>query len=293
MKVFISRRRLWFTLSAILILVSVGSLLVRGLNLGVDFTGGVLMDLQFEREVETSEVREILVDHGLGHSQITVDQRTGGVMIRTPVLEDAERVSLLEGLSARVADIRSSDVHLVSPVIAEELLRMALLALVIAIAGMIIYISLRFEFKFALAAITALMHDALLVLGFFSLLQIEVSSAFIPAILTIMGYSINDTIVVFDRIRENLKYTKKRTLEGMVEFSIGQTLRRSIYTSLTTLTAVTAIYVFGGKTTQLFALALLVGVMCGTYSSIFLASPLWMSLKSVEPGMRKYVRSRA
>jgi len=277
------RRRLWFAISGVLVVICLVSLLARGLNLGIDFTGGVLFDLRFSRSVSTSEVRDALEGHGLGTSVITRDvMNPNAVIVRTKALTEGQRQEVLDSLGSEVAEVVSEDVRMVSPVIAGELIRVALVALAIASAAMIAYITYRFEFKFAIAAIVALLHDAFITIGAFSILGVEVSSAFVAAVLLIVGYSINDTIVVFDKIRENLKYRRREGFHEVVDASIRQTIVRSINTSLTTLLVVAALYLFGGRTTQGFALAMLIGITAGTYSSLFIASPLWVAWKERE-----------
>lgn len=277
--------RIWFAFSTLMIVVSVTSILLKGFNLGIDFTGGVSFDLAFQRPVSTSEVREVLSGFGLGGSSIVLDEKNPSrAFIRTVPIDEERRKAVLDALSQRVSPVTSEEVHLVSPAIARDLVRLALLALGIAIVGMLIYISFRFDFKFAVAGIIALLHDPLITLGMFSLFGLEVSSPFIAAVLTIAGYSINDTIVIFDRIRENLKGGLKKgvKLDELADSSIYETLPRSINTVLTTLLPVIALVVLGGKTTREFSLALLIGISFGAYSSIFLASPIWVLWKSSE-----------
>ncbi len=275
-----NKRTIWFSISAVMIAISIFSLLTNGLNLGVDFTGGSFMALTFEREVTLAEVRDVLADFGMAKSGLQRDQADPAtVFIRTPRLDEERRVEIIHALEERVGDIVAEDVYMVSGIISEELTRQALMALAIAAVAMLVYITFRFEFRFGLAAIVALLHDALITIGFFSVLGIEVTGAFVAGILTVIGYSINDTIVVFDRIRENVKYRKKETFAQVADKSISQTIVRSINTSLTTLLAVTALYAFGGRTIKDFSLALMVGILIGTYSSIFLASPLWVMLR--------------
>lgn len=272
---FVGRSKLWLTLSALVILVGVAALFLRGgLNLGIDFRGGTLLQLRFEKGVTTQQVRDVLATYGLEKSGI---QKAGDntVLIRTKDLTDAERRDVLAGLKDKVGSYEILRVEKVGAFISAELRNNAFLALAIASALMLIYITLRFEFKFAVAGILALLHDVFITVGLFALLNVEIDSTFVAAILTIVGYSINDTIVVFDRIRENLKKRKKEPLGDIVNISINQTLARSINTSLTTLFAVIALLLFGGETTKVFALALFIGLISGTYSSIFIASPIW------------------
>lgn len=289
----IATRKWWFALSALVLLPGLLSIFLQGFNLGIDFTGGTLLDLKFSRPVTVAEVRQGLTPHGLDNSiiQTAADESAQGaqkaVLIRTKVLSEEERRIVLNDLAQSVAPFEVLRVEKVGAVIGEELTKNAVYALLFASLGIIAYVSWRFEYRFAVAAIVALFHDIVLVLGIFSLLQKEIDSSFVAAILTILGYSINDTIVIFDRIRENLKTLKKgQSFEGMVNNSISQTLARSIYTVLTVVMATAALYWFGGETTKNFSLALLIGFVSGAYSSIFNASPIWVAWKEWEQGKR-------
>ncbi|MCL6451569.1 MAG: protein translocase subunit SecF [Acetobacteraceae bacterium] len=289
---FAGWRHYWFGLSGAMLLVAVVSLLVQGLNLGIDFTGGSLMNLTFKEPVTTSQVRSALQPFGLEMSVITIDQKDPTqVMVRTHTLTEEERRDVVAALGKNVAEITAEDVHLVTPVVAKDLVQLAMMALLIAFVGMLVYITFRFEIKYAVPAILALLHDATITLGFLSVTRIELSSAFVAAILTIVGYSINDTIVVFDRIRENLKYSRKEELGDLVDRSIYETLPRTINTVVTTLLAIAAVYLFGGQTTRHFALTLMVGIALGTYSSFFVATPLWYVWKAREPHYRRQART--
>jgi len=289
-----ARRKVWFSISGALVLVSLLLLVLRGLNLGVEFTGGSLLDLTFERPVGTREVRRMLEEFGLGGAIIQRDVREPRrVFVRVPPLDGEERKRLMTALQESISPLLSDEVRTVTPIISRELVRNAAIALTLASAAMIVYITIRFEYKFALVAIAALLHDVIVTLGLFSFLQVEVGAPFVAALLTIVGYSINDTIVVFDKIRENLRGTRK-SVWTVVDESVNQVMMRSINTSATTGLAILAILLFGGKTTREFALALLAGGGAGTYSSIFLASPLWAVWKQREErvGWRRLRRSR-
>jgi preprotein translocase subunit SecF len=268
------RSKLWIALSALVILIGLAALFLRGLNLGIDFEGGTLLQLRFEKTPTTNEIRTALADYGLQKSGV---QLSGGntALIRTRDLSDQERQNVLTGLKTKLGNYEILRVEKVGAVVSQELRNNAFLALTIASLLMLVYITLRFEFKFAVAGILALIHDVLITVGLFALFQVEIDSTFVAAILTIVGYSINDTIVVFDRIRENLKKRRKEPLAELVNTSIRETLTRSINTSLTTLFTVLALLFFGGETTKVFALAIFIGLTSGTYSSIFIASPIW------------------
>ncbi|UNC92894.1 protein translocase subunit SecF [Candidatus Contubernalis alkaliaceticus] len=292
----INYRKYTFLFSSFIIVIGIISLAVNGLNMGIDFTGGTVLHYRIGQSYEVEEVREILQDFNLegstiqktGHEGI-FDAEKDEVIIKTVYLSEEERREIFQEFQDRwdLTEEAIISEDNVGPVIGEELKRNAFLALLVATAAMIAYITIRFEFKFALSAIVALVHDLIILLAIFSLLRIEVNSEFVAAILTIFGYSINDTIVVFDRIRENLKVMKKDKIIAIVNESINQTITRSINTSVTTLLALTALFVFGGITLRPLITALLVGVISGTYSSIFIASPVWFTLKQMEVSGRK------
>lgn len=289
---FIGKRKWWFSFSALIIITGFISMAVQGFNLGIDFTGGNLLDLRFERPVTVTEVREALKEHHFERStiQLAAEGQTDAapnVFIRTTMLSEEDRLAVLADLKQQVGNFEVLRIEQVGATIGSELTRQAILALVLSWALMIAYISYRFEFKFAIAGIIGLVHVVLVVLGAFSLLQKEIDASFVAALLTIVGYSINDTIVIFDRIRENLKaYRKSEGLEHLVNKSILQTMTRSIYTVLTVLFATASMYFFGGDTTRDFSLALLIGFTVGAYSSIFIASPVWVMLRQAEERKR-------
>jgi preprotein translocase subunit SecF len=271
---FVGRSRLWFALSAGVILVGLLALLLQGLNLGIDFQGGTLLQLQFDKSISIDAIRDVLAIHNLEKSYIQESDK-GTFIIRTRDLSDETRRNVLAALEDKIGSYQILRTERVGGVISAELRNNAYIALTISALLMLVYIALRFEFKFAVAGILALIHDVLVTVGLFALFRVEIDSTFVAAILTIVGYSINATIVIFDRIRENLKQSRKESLADLVNRSISETLTRSINTSATTLFAVVALLLFGGETTKVFALALLIGLISGTYSSIFLASPLW------------------
>jgi preprotein translocase subunit SecF len=274
----IGKRKIWYGFSLLLLVASILSLFVQGLNFGIDFTGGSLIQVDFENEATLDQVRNELANHGLEKSSL--QQSAGGVFtIRTVELSEEDQEKVLKGLEENVGKYELHRSEKVGPVIGGELRSKALLALAVAAVLQILYISWRFEFKMALPAIAALLHDALITTGFFSIFQFEVDGAYVAAVLTIIGYSINDTIVIFDRIREGLKNRRKETLAELINTSVRQTLARSINTSLTTLFVLVALFLLGGETTKNFALALLAGISVGAYSSIFLASPLWYDFR--------------
>ncbi len=297
----IGRRKIWFTLSLAIIIPGLIAMLYhwatvgRPLNLGIDFTGGTLTSVEFRQDVTVARIREALKGIDLDKSVIQLSGHRSAIL-RTQVLDDARQAKLLATLGEKVAPFDKDKLRVdkVGPIIGKELATKAVLALAIASVLMIIYITFRFEFKFGIAAIIALLHDVLVVVGVFAVFWLEVDSAFVAAVLTIIGYSINDTIVIFDRIRENLKRRKKgQDLETLVNNSIMQTMARSINTVLTVVFVLVALLIFGGSTIRLFTLAMLIGVVSGAYSSIFNASPLWIVFKSMEKGKAKAKAARA
>ncbi len=282
----IGKRKIWYMLSLLLIIPGIISIFVQGFNLGIDFTGGTIVELKFAKPVTVLQVRDTLKDYGLENSTIQLAgkehiEASEDVFVRTAILPDETRRAVLDGMKEKLGEYQVLRTEKVGAVMGSELTLKAVLAMLISWVIIIMYISYRFELKFALSAIAALLHDIIIVMGVFSLLQKEIDGSFVAAIMTIIGYSINDTIVIFDRIRENLKlhFRKGGDLIELINHSIMQTMTRSIYTVLTVLFTVVSLFVFGGETTKNFALALLIGISCGAYSSIFNASPLWYDLK--------------
>lgn len=292
---FIGKRYWWFALSALIMIPGLISMAVQGFNLGIDFTGGTLLDLKFAQPVTVAQVRDVLKDYHLEGSTIQLAsgaqvEAAQNVFVRTHVLTEDERIAAMEGLK-KLGSFEVLRVEKVGAVIGSELTRQAILALVVSWLLMIAYISFRFEFKFGVSAVAALIHDCVVVLGVFSLFRLEVDASFVAAILTIVGYSINDTIVIFDRIRENMKtHRKTESFADMVNRSIWQTMTRSIYTVVTVLFCSFALYFFGGETTKNFALALTIGFVSGAYSSVCNASPIWVTMK--EFSERKRVEAK-
>mgnify|MGYP002626159618 CR=1 FL=1 len=289
------RYKIWFVISLLVIIPGLISFGVRGLNFGIDFTGGTIIDLKFEQPVRIEQVRNSLRAYGLEGSTIQLSGETSGVesstdvMIRTVDLEENDRKSVMASLRADVGNYEVMREEKVGATIGSELIMNAVMALVISWGIIILYIAYRFEFRFGIAAVLALVHDILIVLAFFSFTQRQVDSSFVAALLTIVGYSINDTIVIFDRIRENLKLHFRRggDIRELVNRSIYQTLTRSLFTVFTVLFTTFALYFFGGETTKDFSFALLVGFSSGCYSSIFIAGPLWMVLREAAEAKRR------
>lgn len=275
-------RRPAITLSVIAILIGIASVIMHGgPNYSIDFLGGTSIQLRFSGPVSESEIRAALSQVDMGNSEVKRIAELGGepeILIQIKKSEISETMvdQIKAAISANLPDnpfeVRSIDA--VGPKIGAELRGKALLATLVALGGILIYISIRFEFIFALAAVLALFHDVLITLGIFSILGKELSLAVIAAFLTIVGYSLNDTIVVFDRVRENLKRLRTKSLEEIINTSINQTLSRTIITGVTTLFALLVLFVFGGSVIRDFTLAIIIGVVIGTYSSIYIASPV-------------------
>ncbi len=282
------RAKIWFMISLLIIIPGLISMVVRGFNFGIDFTGGTIIDLKFEQPVEISTVRDSLRPFGLDNATIQLSGESSdvaastNVMIRTVDIGENQRKEIMAGIKSNVGNYEVLREEKVGATIGGELIFNAVMALVISWILIILYIAYRFEFKFGISAVIALIHDILIVLAIFSFTQKQVDSSFVAALLTIVGYSINDTIVIFDRIRENLKLHFRRgsNLADIVNRSVYQTLTRSFYTVFTCLFTTLALYFFGGDTTKDFAFALTIGFISGCYSSIFIAGPLWLTLRN-------------
>lgn len=280
---FIQHRKIWYIISLVVILPGLLSIVTRGFNLGIDFTGGNLVEVRLEQGVKIEQVRDAVEDLGYAASNNIQKSGTNDYMIRTRELTEEESGILISTLEQKVGEVTLLRNDRVGPVIGKEITTNAILSLLLASAMMLVYITFRFEFKQGVAAILAILHDLLVVLGVFSIFQIEVDSTFVAAILTIIGYSINDTIVIFDRIRENLRMRKKgEALGDLINVSLWQTLVRSLNTGMSVLFVLLTLYFLGGTTLKNFVLALLVGIITGSYSSIFNASPIWFDLKRLE-----------
>ena len=283
--------KIFFSITIIFLLIGFGSIVTRGFNLGIDFTGGSIVDLTFENPVNVAQVRDVLKEHDMGNSIIQLENSDGkteanSVLIRTGVVEDTELRATMNDLQSKLGNYQIQRVEQVGATIGSELVQQAAMAIVLSWVLMIAYITFRFEFKFAIAAFIALIIDVLVVLSYFSLFQMEMDSSFVAALLTVVGYSVNGTIVIFDRIRENLKiHRRSESLGEMVDNSIWQCMTRTIYTVATSLFAIVSIFLFGGETIHNFSFAMLVGFASGAYTSIFLAGPMWMFLKNKKIGI--------
>ena len=287
----VKRYKIFFAITITFLIIGFASMLVKGFNLGIDFTGGSIMDLQFNKAVTVAEVRDVLKERDLGNAIIQLESNDSsateakGVLIRTGVISDEQRQQVMADLKSKLGNFDIQRVENVGATIGGELIQQAVMAIVLSWILMIAYITIRFEFKFAIAAIIALIIDVTVTLSYFSLFHMELDSSFVAALLTVVGYSVNGTIVIFDRIRENLKiHRRSESMTEMVDNSIWQTMGRSVYTVGTSLFAVVAIFVWGGDTIRNFAFAMLVGFSSGAYTSTLLAGPLWMLLRKQTPG---------
>lgn len=274
----------FYIASIVLTIAGLICLSVFGLNYSVDFKAGSNVDISLTKPLTAEQVKPILDKLGIAEGT-TVSPGEDRMNIRfTQVLSEDNDAQLKSEIS-KLDDKASFEVNTVDPEMARELARNAIYAVLISCIGIIIYVSIRFEWRFALAAIVALLHDAFMVIAVFSIFRLEVDLTFIVAVLTIIGYSINDTIVIFDRIRENLRFSKLKTRQDLVELvnhSVAQTIMRSLYTALTVFVAAFFLFLLGGASIKMFSLAMVIGLLFGAYSSIFIASPLWFVFKSAQ-----------
>jgi preprotein translocase subunit SecF len=279
---FVSRRRLAYPLSALLIILSIGAFLTQGLNFGIDFRGGILVEIKTEGPANVAELRATVGDLGLGEVQVQEFGAPDDVLIRIQQQDgaEAEQVQainvLKEALGDQVSEYRRTE--FVGPTVGAELISSAIWAVVLAIGAILIYIWFRFEWQFGVGAVIALTHDVLTTIGLFAFTQLEFNLATVAAILTIAGYSINDTVVIYDRVREELRRYKKLDMPAVLNLAVNRTLSRTFMTSVTTLIALIALAIFGGSIIRDFAYAMIWGVIIGTYSSVFIAVPVLLAL---------------
>ena len=280
---FICHKKIWFSFSGIMILLSIISIILFRFNWGIDFTGGTILELGFNKNVTVEEVRDGLREDGLQTSTIQLSGNISGesgddVIIRTRNLSSEEAQTVVAHVNDKVGGAEVKRIETVGAVIGSEVTKSTLLNVLISFGAMILYMSIRFEHRIAISAIVAICHDILMVLGVFAFFHLEVDASFLAAILTVLGYSMNESVVIFDRIRENL-HTHRRTdsFATLANDSIHQTIRRSLYTLTTTLFCVASLYFFGGDTTKNFALVMLIGFISGAYSSICVASSIWVT----------------
>ena len=280
---FLGKRKIALIFSSILIVVSIASLAINGLKLGIDFTGGTLVEVGYKQSADLGVLRNALSEAGFSGATVQNFGSTKDVLIRIKPRDGVSNAELSTKILAAVnknadepADLRR--VEFVGPQVGDELAEDGGLALLYSMFGILIYVAWRFEYKFALGSVAALVHDVIITLGFFSLLQMEFDLTVLAAVLAVIGYSLNDTIVVYDRIRENFRTLRKDSSAKIMNISLNQTLSRTLMTSLTTALVLIALAVLGGEIIQNFAIALLIGVGIGTYSSIYVASPIVLAL---------------
>ncbi len=278
---FVKASKKFYIISIVVMLIGIVSLAVRGLNYGIDFQSGTSVDISISQPVEKATVEQFLKAHELGEYALTTAPNRLTIRFKA-ALDDAQEKALRADFSSQIDDKAVYEVNIVDADIAVEQQRNALIGMLIACLGIILYMSVRFEWRFGVAAVAGLAHVALIVIGMFSVFGWQVNLPFIVAILTIIGYSVNDTVVIFDRIRENLRFTKIRSTADvalLVNRSIWQTLTRSINTVITVLVAAICLFIFGSESIRLFSLAMIIGLFVGAYSSIFISSPLWLLLR--------------
>lgn len=279
---FLKVRKFAFALSAILIIASIVSFFTKGLNYGLDFTGGTLVEVSYEQDADLQKVRQQLAEIDINGAVVQNFGSAKVVQIRMPQQGHIENAQVsdvvLATLSSDGSKVTKRDQSFVGPVVGEELKEQGGLAMIVALICIMIYVALRFEWKFSVGSVAALAHDVIIVVGFFSITSVEFDLTVLAALLAVIGYSLNDTIVVFDRIRENFLLMRKASPEEVINNSINLTLSRTVMTSLTTMLVLLALFFFGGQTIHSFAEALIVGVLVGTYSSIFIASPTTLAL---------------
>lgn len=279
---FMKYRKILVGLSLVCIVASIALLCTKGLNLGVDFTGGLVLQVKFDQPTDIANVRSALSKIGQGNATIQAFDQND-VLLRFQAQDEQVRKNVLAVLSADIGGYKILRVDKIGPVVGKELRAQAGYSLFLALAGILIYMAYRFRLRFGAAAVAALMHDVILMLGAYSLTGKEISVTFIAAVLTVAGYSLNDSIVVLDRIRENWGSVRSLGIEKLVNTSVNQTLSRTINTSVTTLLPVMAMFLFGGEVISNFAFAFLVGIAVGTYSSIYIASSLLVEWYSRSP----------
>ena len=266
-------------LSLILIALSISFLLFKGLNLGVDFKGGTLIEIRTENSnINIAEIRQSFLNMNLGDVTVKKFGQKNDYLVKIE-MKETDNENFIKSINDKLSSDLGSQINFrrvenVGPKVSNELLRDGLLAISLSLAAMLFYIWIRFEWQFSLGAILALVHDVIVTLGIFSLLTYEINLSIVAAVLTIVGYSMNDTVVIFDRIRENLKKYSKISTSDICDTSINETLSRTLITSVTTLLALLSIYIFGGEILKGFSFAMIIGVIVGTYSSIFVAAPI-------------------
>ncbi len=284
---FMKIKKLTLVISFILFSLSLFAVFFKGLNLGIDFTGGSLIEVRFENKINLNNLRNEMKKLDLGEIQLQTIGNENDVVIRVQEKKnsdgtDIKTINVIKNfLNEKSVEYRRTE--FVGPKVGDELVNAGILAVMFSLIGILIYIWLRFQWNFAIGAIIALIHDVILTLGFFSLLKLEFNLATVAAVLTIAGYSINDTVVIYDRIRDSMRKYKQVTFDEVINISLNGTLSRTVTTSVTTLLALIALYIFGGIVISSFIIALIWGVLIGTYSSLYVASPILTYMKTSDP----------
>ncbi len=296
---YMKSAKYWIVLSVVLSVIGLAALGIWGLNTGIDFTGGNVYDVQFEQKVTQGDVEKAVTNVVGNDYQVQASQPKGeaaaagaGFFVKTPELNETQRADLMKGLEG-LGKYQVVSEENVSGAVSKELTQKAALALAVAAALQLIYIWLRFDYKFGITAVVAILHDAIITLGMMAIFRVQVNSAFVAAIMTVLGYSMNDTVVVIDRIRENLAQRKKgEPLAAMVTRSIQEVITRSLTTGVSVQVMLIAMLIWGGDTIWDFSMTLLIGVTSGTYSSIFIASALWLFWTEATEARKKKVTGK-
>ncbi len=279
---FMGKRKIATLLSGLLIIASIASLAIQGLNLGIDFTGGTLVEVGYSESVDLTQVRNALTNSEFKNGVVQYFGAANDVLIRIPPSEGLNNADIsnkiLSVLSDTGQNIEMRRIEFVGPQVGKELKNDGGIAMLVALAMIMLYVAMRFQMRFSIGAIVALIHDVLITLGFFSITQYDFDLSVLAALLAVVGYSLNDTIVVFDRVRENFHKLRETTPVEVFNISLNQTLSRTIVTGLTTLLVLVALLILGGETITGFAIALITGIIVGTYSSIYTASPVTLAL---------------
>ncbi|PRA00776.1 MULTISPECIES: protein translocase subunit SecF [unclassified Paenibacillus] len=289
---YVKGSKIAYFFSIILTITGIISILALGLNYAVDFRAGSNVDISVSKAITAEQIKPIVKDIGVDEGDVTITPGADRVNVRFSNELDETQESKFKQEFTKLDASASYEVNTVDPEMAKELERNAIYAVLIASIGIMIYVAIRFEWRFAVAAVVSLFHDAFVVISVFSIFRLEVDLTFITAVLTIVGFSINDTIVIFDRIRENLRFAKKSSkadLREVVNHSLSQTMTRSLNTTFTVFVASLCLFIFGGESIRMFSLAMVIGTLFGAYSSIFIAAPLWLTLKGKQTNKPKTV----
>lgn len=280
---FMGKRKIALTFSIALLVISIAAIAMRGLNLGIDFTGGYLIEASYDSDADLDAIRSAMAQANFKDAQVQNFGTSKDILVRIAPREDINKASIGDDVLSVLKTVGDGNVEMrrveyVGPQVGEELRDDGGIAMLVALGGILIYVSLRFQFKSAVGAIMALVHDVIITVGAFAILQLEFDLTVLAAILAVIGYSLNDTVVVLDRIRETFRSIRKTPPEAILNLSITQTLSRTLMTSFTTILVLIALFVFGGEVIHGFATALLIGVFIGTYSSIYVASSMLMAM---------------